>query len=210
MQMDTASIFFFFYCTLLQFYMWCFLLIFLLFSNPFLYPFIYSERQGLKTGGTRRLSTDLVQSCSSADVTWAWVWRQQQLTLHVKIFQRQILIRCQKLVPVDRQPPLTHRLQNVPVILIIFFFLFPFWVGKDGGVCTWTCCSFLRSVSNPKLFTVFSKFEHNNKAEETEFSEHASVTRIISGRFTHQLQLISSFIQCSADQKCRGASSQIT
>lgn len=36
---------------------------------------------------------------------------------------------------------------------------------------------FLCSVSNPNLCTVFSKFEHDNEAEETEFSEHASETR---------------------------------
>lgn len=31
------------------------------------------KNERMKRGGTCRLSTDLVQSCSSADVTWAWV-----------------------------------------------------------------------------------------------------------------------------------------
>lgn len=76
-----------------------------------------------------------------------------------------------------------------------FFFFSVFWVGKDGVVCTWTCCSFFSTqYTNPKLSTALSKFVQNNKAEETEFCQEHTWEGDEVGPDEMKQALISSFI----------------
>lgn len=161
----------------------------------------------MKRGRTCHLSTDLVQSCSPADVTWAWLGGSSSSLSMWKYSNSRSWSDARN----QRQPIANHlSLTRFKMCLSFCFSVsFAFRLVEDGCVWTQTRCAFLRLVSKPKLFTVLSKLERGNKAEQTGFSQHASVTRIINGRSTHQLQLILSFIQRCADQRHCEASSQI-
>lgn len=86
--------------------------------------------------------------------------RKQQLPLHVKIFEWQVLIGCQNLLPVDRQASLTHRIE-----MCLSFFG---WEGKGAFGLEHAVLFFTRCL-DPKPRGNQSEPGLNNKAEEIDF-----------------------------------------
>lgn len=102
------------------------------FRKPIYMPMNMFKNERMRRGGTCRRITDLVRSCSSADVTWARVggsgsspapWEDPDQTPETRA---------------SRSPTTSHSHASK----CARHFVFP----PSAAACAWTCCAFLRSL----------------------------------------------------------------